>query len=127
MPEVPGGAAVDVAVSLAFFLFVLSVSCAAATELISSALNWRGRMLRDAVTRLLGEKGASALYDSRPVGLIHGPRGRLPSYLPADVIGEHRGDYERMMDRVTGWYKRRTQWTVLALALVGCAVLNAEV
>ena len=127
MPEVPGGAAVDVAVSLAFFLFVLSVVSATVTELISSALNWRGRMLRDAVGRLLGEDAAREFYASRPIQLLHGPRGRLPSYIPADLFGARAEEFGRLMDRVTGWYKRRTQWTLLAVALLGCAALNADV
>ena len=42
MPEVPGGAAVDVVVAVAFLLFVLSIVSAAVTELIASAFNWRG-------------------------------------------------------------------------------------
>jgi hypothetical protein len=70
MPEVPGGAAVDVVVALAFLLFVLSVVCAAVVEIIASARNWRGRMLRQAI--------------------LHGPRDRLPSYLP-DVGLRERG------------------------------------
>jgi len=82
MPEVPGGAAVDVVVAVAFLLFVLSIVSAAVTELISSAFNWRGRMLRDGLGRFLGEERAAALYGSPQLRGLHGPRGRLPSYLP---------------------------------------------
>jgi len=31
------------------------------------------------------------------------------------------------MDRMTGWYKRRVQWTILLVALLGCVALNADV
>src|SRR5215210_4002223 len=130
MPEVPGGAAVDVVVALAFLLFVLSVLTAALAELIATAFNWRGQMLRQAVGRLLGEPAAAELYATRRVALLHGPRDRLPSYLPADVFGEPEElerDFTDLMDRVTGWYKRRLMWTVLAIALLGCVALNADV
>jgi hypothetical protein len=142
MPEVPGGAAVDVVVAVGFLLFVISVLCAAVAELLASALNWRGRMLRTAVARLLGERDAAALYASPRIARLHGPRGRPPSYIPARVYsaavaelgGEQRAaadelerDFEDLMDRATGWYKRRILWTVLAIALAGCVALNADV
>jgi hypothetical protein len=85
MPEVPGGAAVDVVVALAFLLFVLSVVCAAVVEIIASARNWRGRMLRQAIERLHGGDGAAAIYASHRVAILHGPADRLPSYLPTWV------------------------------------------
>src|SRR5918997_7095176 len=125
MPEVPGGAAVDVVVAVAFLLFVLSVVSAAVTELIASAFNWRGRMLRDGLGRALGPERAAALYDSPQVRALHGPRGRLPSYLPASVASEVTG-FGELMDRMTGWYKRRVQWTVLLVALLGCVAVNAD-
>lgn len=125
MPEVPVGAAVDVILTLAFVLFVLSVISAAVTELIAGALNWRGRTLRSAVGRLLGEERARQFYAESPVSLLHGPRGRLPSYLPARLF-EDEDTFEDLMDRVSGWYKRRIQWTVLLVALLGCAALNAD-
>ena len=126
MPEVPGGAAVDVVVAVAFLLFVLSIVSAAVTELIASAFNWRGRMLRDGLGRALGPERATALYDSPQVQALHGPRGRLPSYLPRSVASGVPG-FDDLMDRMTGWYKRRVQWTVLLVALLGCVALNAEV
>src|SRR5215208_6461752 len=91
MPEVPGGAAVDVVVAVAFLLFALSIVSAAVTELIASALNWRGRILRDGLERMLGRERAIALYDSPRVRMLHGPRGRLPSYLPSSVTSELAG------------------------------------
>jgi hypothetical protein len=139
MPEVPGGAAVDVVVAVGFLLFVISVLCAAVTELLASAFNWRGRMLRRAIGRLLGEPDAAALYASPRIARLHGPSGRLPSYIPARVYGaaaaelvtaggdELQRDFEDLMDRATGWYKRRVLWTVLAIALAGCVALNADV
>jgi len=126
MPEVPGGAAVDVVVAVAFLLFVLSIVSAAVTELIASAFNWRGRMLRDGLGRLLGADRATALYDSPPVRGLHGPGGRLPSYLPHAVVSGVSGAGD-LMDRMTGWYKRRVQWTVLLVAFLGCIALNADV
>jgi len=125
MPEVPGGAAVDVVVAVAFLLFVLSIVSAAVTELIASAFNWRGRMLRDGLGRMLGPERAAALYDTPRVRALHGPRGRLPSYLPAAVASGVPG-FGDLMDRMTGWYKRRVQWTVLLVALLGCIALNAD-
>lgn len=92
-------------------------------------------MLRDALARLHGEDRAAALYASREVSLLHGPRGRLPSYLPHSVHdravrsiggpapGPAFGD---LMDRVSGWYKRRVQWAVLAVALSSCVALNVD-
>jgi hypothetical protein len=135
MPEVPGGAAVDVVVALAFVLFILSVVSAAVVELISGARNWRGRMLRQALARLHGEERAAALYATRELAVLHGPSGRLPSYIPAHVHdGAARavGDatpgprFDDLMDRVSGWYKRRVQWAVLAVALLGCAAFNLD-
>ncbi len=125
MPEVPGGAAADAILAVAFFLFFLSIVCAAATELVASALNWRGRMLRLGLERSLGRERAAALYDSPRVRSLHGPRGRPPSYLPPAVGSEVEGCGD-LMDRMTGWYKRRVQWTVLLVALVGIALLNAD-
>src|SRR5688500_8638524 len=125
MPEVPGGAATDAVVAVAFLLFFLSVVAAAATELLASALNWRGRMLRQGLERALGPERAAALYDSPRLRMLHGPRGRQPSYLPPAVASEVEG-FGDLMDRMTGWYKRRVQWTVLILTLVGLAVLNVD-
>src|SRR4051812_12276568 len=133
MPEVPGGAAVDVVVALAFLLFALSVASAAAVELLASARNWRGRMLREAIERLHGADAAAAIYGTRRVAVLHGPGDRLPSYLPARVYetgAREAGEapdvrlFDDLMDRVTGWYKRRVQWAVLLTALGACAVLN---
>src|SRR5215204_3269472 len=125
MPEVPGGAAVDVVVAVAFLLFVLSIVSAAVTELVASARNWRGRMLREGLGRVLGEERAAALYDSPQVRALHGPGGRLPSYLPGEVTLDLAG-FGNLMDRMTGWYKRRVQWTVLLVALVGVVLLNID-
>jgi hypothetical protein len=135
MPEVPGGAAVDVVVALAFVLFVLCVVCAAVVELIAGARNWRGRMLRAALAQLHSEDGVAALYATRDVAILHGPGGRLPSYLPAHVHTKAAQAIERptpertfddLMDRTSGWYKRKVQGAVLAVALLGCATLNLD-
>jgi len=74
---------------------------------------------------MLGAERAGALYDSPRVRALHGPRGRLPSYLPRAVAAEVPR-FDDLMDRMTGWYKRRVQWTVLLVALAGCALLNAD-
>lgn len=116
----------DVIVAVAFLLFFMSITSAAVTELIASARNWRGRMLRDGLGRALGHDRAAALYDSPRMRALHGPGGRLPSYIPAGLGSEVPG-FDDLMDRMTGWYKRRVQWTVLLLALLGCVVLNADV
>ena len=130
MPEVPGGAVV---VALAFLLFVLSVSSAAVVELVANARNWRGRMLHQAIEQLHGREGAAAIYDTRRVRVLHGPRGRLPSYLPARVYATAATEagqasdtrlFDDLMDRATGWYKRRVQWAVLLTALLACVALN---
>jgi hypothetical protein len=138
MPEVPGGAAVDVVVALAFLLFVLSVVSAAVAELIANARNRRGRMLRRALDRLLGEETAARVYETWDVRVLSGPGGRLPSYLPERVFTRalreadpahpalRDGVYDDFMDRVSGWYKRRVQWTVLAIALAGTIAINAD-
>ena len=126
MPEVPGGAAADVVLAVAFLLFVLSIVSAAITELIAGALNWRGRMLRQGLERALGRERAAAVYDSPGVRVLHGPRGRLPSYLPPAAAEEVPG-FGDLMDRMTGWYKRRVQWTLLLVALLACAAVNADV
>jgi hypothetical protein len=34
--------------------------------------------------------------------------------------------YDDVMDRVSGWYKRRTQWTLLAIGLVAAGFLNVD-
>lgn len=135
MPEVPGGAAVDVVVALAFVLFGLCVVCAAAVELLAGARNWRGRMLRDAMAQLHGEDGAAALYATRDLAVLHGPRSRLPSYVPAHVhttaaeaIGQATPErtFDDLMDRTSGWYKRRVQWAVLAVAFLACGTFNLD-
>jgi hypothetical protein len=126
MPEVPGGAAADAVVAIAFLLFLLSMISAAVTELLAGAFNWRGRMLRDGLERALGGERAAALYDSAAVRALHGPRGRLPSYLPPTVMADVPG-FGDLTDRMSGWYKRRVQWTVLVVALLGCVVINADV
>ena len=138
MPEVPGGAAVDVVVALAFLLFVLSVVSAAVAELVAGARNRRGRMLRAAIGRLLGEDTAAAVYDTWVVRVLHGPGDRLPSYIPERVFTRALREvepghpalrheiYDEFMDRVSGWYKRRVQWTVLVIALAGTIAINAD-
>src|SRR3712207_8760749 len=47
------------------------------------------------------------------------------SYLPAAVTADLPG-FGDLVDRMTGWYKRRVQWTVLLVALLGCIALNAR-
>ena len=138
MPEVPGGAAVDVVVALAFLLFVLSVVSAAVAELIANATNRRGRMLRSAIAQLVGEEAAARVYETWPVKVLHGPGGRLPSYIPERVFTRALREaapghealrheiYDDFMDRVSGWYKRRVQWTVLAIALAGTIAINGD-
>jgi hypothetical protein len=125
MPEVPGGAAADAVVAVAFLLFFLSIVSAAATELLASAFNWRGRMLRQGLERWLGSERAATLYDAPRLRMLHGPRGRLPSYIPPGVASEVDG-FGDLMDRMTGWYKRRIQWTVLLVALLGIVLLNVD-
>jgi len=83
-------------------------------------------MLRDGLGRGLGEERAAALYDSPQIRALHGPGGRLPSYLPQAAAPGVAG-FDDLMDRMTGWYKRRVQWTVLVLALLGCVALNVDV
>jgi hypothetical protein len=126
MPEVPGGAAADAVLAVAFLLFFLSVVAAAATELLASALNWRGKMLRQGLERAVGPERAAALYDSPRLRMLHGPRGRQPSYIPPAVAADVEG-FGDLMDRMSGWYKRRVQWTVLLLTLLGVVALNVDV
>jgi hypothetical protein len=65
------------------------------------------------------------LYDAPRLRMLHGPRGRLPSYIPPGVASEVDG-FGDLMDRMTGWYKRRIQWTVLLVALLGIVLLNVD-
>ena len=47
-----------------------------------------------------------------------------------DVLAEFQSSiekwYDDAMDRVSGWYKRKTQPVILAIALIACAVINVD-
>lgn len=45
---------------------------------------------------------------------------------PNRAIAELENWYDSAMDRASGWYKRQTQWIILAIALVMTAFLNAN-
>lgn len=92
----------DAAIGVVFVVLSFSLIASALCEALATALNWRGRMLRRGLFRLLEGAAGTDLID-RPfpgaariqsacltlalladpaIRVLHGPRGRLPSAIP---------------------------------------------
>ena len=72
----------DVVIGLAYIYLVLSLIVSAASEAITSALRWRGRLLWRGIRDLIGAPLAKALY-AHPLVMKVGATGRAPSYISA--------------------------------------------
>lgn len=78
-----GSTVLEVMIGLALVYLLLSLVCSTIQEAIAAWLNWRGKMLREAIERLLaGSRDlARALYE-QPLLRALGREGRDPSYMP---------------------------------------------
>lgn len=78
-----GSTVLEVMIGLALVYLLLSLVCSTIQEAIAAWLNWRGKMLREAIERLLaGSRDlARALYQ-QPLLQALGREGRDPSYIP---------------------------------------------
>lgn len=79
-------------------------------------------------------KAAQPLFDGLPAAVDKMPDSALRRSLLA-LIAQSKGDaeqlrlriethYDNVMDRVSGWYKRQTQWMLMVLGILVAATLN---
>lgn len=87
----------------------------------------------DTITRAQGARPGAALTPEAVASL---PDGLLRSQLEI-LVAKSRGDPQLMqqgleqwfgetMERVTGWYKRQTQWLLMALGLIVAIAMNVD-
>ena len=193
MPSVTGDPAIDVAIGLAFFFFLLSIVCSSINEAIATWLKLRAGTLETGIRNLLSDSKTQAFYENSRITslftktVVPWTPKKKPSYIPSsafaltlmdtvappegnvtsnDLITRARQAVERMtkaadpeekkiltilqdaldeagadrdkfraaietsfndvMDRVSGWYKRRSQLIMFAIALVVAAGINAD-
>jgi len=81
-------------------------------------------------------KAAQPLFDGLPAAIDKMPDSALRRSLLA-LVAQSRGNAEQLrlhieahfdsvMDRVSGWYKRQTQWMMLVLGMVVAVALNID-
>lgn len=70
----------DVALGLVFLYFFLSLLCSVIIESITALLKKRPRMLREAISHLLGDKAALEKLYEQPLFLGHAPKGSVSSF-----------------------------------------------
>src|SRR5262245_29435470 len=84
-----GSDILDVVVSLSFIFFLLSIVASAGQELVSQAISWRSKSLKDGIKKMLGDPTFTALakevYD-HPLIKTLGAKG--PSYLSNDRFAD---------------------------------------
>ncbi|ARU56673.1 class 3 lipase [Oleiphilus messinensis] len=66
--------------------FILSLMVTAITEIISQALNIRGKCLKKTLIRLLDEQSVNDFYQHRRIKALQVSSDRLPSYIPEHVV-----------------------------------------
>lgn len=78
----------DVVLTLAFLYLLLALACTTLNEVIAGAFDRRGKMLRQGIEQLLGDKKlADAVYEHPSIVSLSKPRkkaGARPSYIPAE-------------------------------------------
>lgn len=84
-----GSVVLEVMIGLALVYLLLSLVCSTIQEAFAAWLNWRGKMLRDAIARLLADSAelTKALYEHSLVDAL-GKTGRDPSYIPNRTFTE---------------------------------------
>ncbi|HEX4301278.1 MAG TPA: hypothetical protein VHZ78_00690 [Rhizomicrobium sp.] len=83
------GPVIDVAIGLIFVYLLLGLIGSALQELVASALTWRGKLLVDAVTKLVANGDAAAPFLQKLLGhgLMSGlTADRAASYLPSKTF-----------------------------------------
>jgi len=87
------GVVVDVAIGLIFSYLLLALLASGVQEVIAGLLQLRGKLLRDAITKLLSHAGADGRADSSLADRVFGhalvqglAASSLPSYVPARNI-----------------------------------------
>jgi hypothetical protein len=196
VPSISGDAAIDVAIGLAFFFFLLSIVCSSINEAIAAVFKLRASTLEGGIRSLIADKTkADAFYNHWRMKTLFTQtifrRPKKPSYIPStvfaltlldtfaapadkttsdDLIGraqtavvsmedaaasaapeiEHKvlvmlkdaldqagtdrdkfrlaleTAFNQVMDRVSGWYKRRSQLILFVIALAIAGAFNAD-
>lgn len=94
-----GSIVLEVLIGLALVYLLLSLVCSTIQEAVSAMRNWRGKMLREAIARLLGEsirdaRAATAgswtarIYAHPLVEALQRKTERAPSYIPNATFAE---------------------------------------
>ncbi len=125
----------DVIIGLVFVYLLLSILCTAANEWVAAITRRRGEMLREGIHQLLENKPTIA-FDDLEAGGKDLPDGQVKRSVLALIQRSNRqlelaqasieGWFNDAMDRVSGWYKRRTQIWTLVIALALTLVANAD-
>jgi hypothetical protein len=193
VPSVTGDPAIDVAIGLAFFFFLLSIVCSSVNEAIATWLKLRAGTLEAGIRSVLSDDKTKAFYENSRITalftntVVPWTSKKKPSYIPSsafaltlmdtvappaeggtsdDLISRARQAVDRMtraadpreekilvilqdaldeagadrdkfraaieksfndvMDRVSGWYKRRSQLIMFVIALALAAGINAD-
>jgi hypothetical protein len=196
VPSISGDAAIDVAIGLAFFFFLLSIVCSSVNEAIAAVFKLRAGTLEGGIRGLIADKAkADAFYNHWRMKTLFTQtvfrREKKPSYIPSnvfamtlldtfappaakttsdDLIGRAQAAvasmeaaatsgapeieqkvlvmlkdaldqagtdrdkfrlaletaFNQVMDRVSGWYKRRSQLILFVIALAIAGAFNAD-
>jgi hypothetical protein len=152
VPDLGNLPALDVAIGLAFLFFLLSTVCSGINEGIASFLGWRAKTLEDAVGNLLAhgewkeerdDKAhhrdlATELFEHWRVkaameSLPEGQARALVYKAAINADGTLEGfrrqvetGFDDAMERASGWYKRKVQFTVVVLAALLTFGLNVD-
>src|SRR5438034_355636 len=125
----------DVAIGLIFVYLLLSLICSAANEVIELWLKNRAADLERGLRELLNDPQANGL-DALRNTLQNLPNAQVRQALIAlvDAAGNDvtmarqniEDWYNSSMDRVSGWYKRRSQIIILIIGVLVTIGVNAD-
>jgi hypothetical protein len=148
-----GSNVLEIAIGLIFVYSLLSLLCSTINEqVIVRFLDWRATTLENGIATMLdtipntptGQRLTTSKFYGHPlIQSITGRKGK-PSYISShtfalalkDILEDLKIDlstlpvlkpiWDQIMDRVTGWYKRKVQLVIFLLGLGIAVVLNVD-
>src|SRR6476646_5617512 len=133
-----GSLMLDVAIGMVLVYLLLSFVAAAVREGVETLFKERSQFLQRGVTELLHDPDlTTALYSHPQVSALY--RGdyaaamgnkQLPSHIPSRNFARAQASieswFDSSMDRVSGWYKHRTQRILVVIGIVVAIVANVD-